>query len=186
MAVRPADRRLGMMSPWPGALGGAEDGPQIVGVGDLVAHHQQGRLPLGGGAVQNALDADVFPDGGQGDDSLVGVGAAHGVQLPPVGLHHNDPGVPREAMLAQGLVRLALGQVNFVDGRSGPQGLDHGVPALDDAVGLRLGHGPSVFVVFHGAISSFSTIFLQYTIFFGQDKAPGTQIFRHFSRRPSL
>jgi len=88
--------------------------------------------------------------------------------------------------MAQGLVRLALGQVNFVDGRSGPQGLDHGVPALDDAVGLRLGHGPPVFVVFHGAISSFSTIFLQYTIFHGQDKAPGTQIFRHFSRRAFL
>ena len=137
----------------PGTLGGAEDGPQIVGVGDLVAHHQQRRLPLGGGAVQNALDADVFPDGGQGDDSLVGVGAAHGVQLPPVGLHHNNPGVPGPGgNVAQGLVRLALGQVNFVDGRSGPQGLDHGVPALDEAVGLRLGGGPSGFVVSHGAM----------------------------------
>ena len=30
-----------------GALGGAEDGPQIVGVGDLVAHHQQGLLAIG-------------------------------------------------------------------------------------------------------------------------------------------
>lgn len=88
--------------------------------------------------------------------------------------------------MAQGLVRLALGQIDLVNGRSGPQGLNHSVAALDEAVGLRLGGGPSGFVVSHGAMSSFFRYFIQYTIFHGQDKAPGTQIFRHFSRRAFL
>ena len=40
--------------------------------------------------------------------------------------------------MAQGLVRLALGDVDLVDGGAHPQGFDHRVAALDDAVGLRV------------------------------------------------
>ena len=131
-----------------GALGGAEDGPQIVGVGDLIADHQQRRLPLGGGSVQQALHRHILPHSGQRNDPLMGVGAAHIVQLPPVGLHHHDALSPcLGGDVAQGLVRLPLGQIDLIHGRSGPQGLDHGVAALDDAVRLCL--RPSLFVVSH-------------------------------------
>ena len=55
--------------------------------------------------------------------------------------------------MAQGLVRLSLGQVNFVDGLPGAQGLDDGVAALNDAVRLRLGQGLLSFVVSHSSSS---------------------------------
>ena len=134
----------------PGALGGAQDRAQVVGVGDLVAHHQQRCLALLRGGGQNAVHRHILPHGGQGDHALVGVGAAHAVQLPPVGVHHHDAGVPGlGGDMPQRLVRLALGDVNFVDGRSCPQRLDDGVAALNDAVRLRLRQCPAVFRVLH-------------------------------------
>ncbi|CAN4001488.1 TRAP-type mannitol/chloroaromatic compound transport system, small permease component, partial [Dysosmobacter welbionis] len=42
----------------PGALSGPDDGPQVVGVGDLVAHHQQGGLALVPGGLKDALHTD--------------------------------------------------------------------------------------------------------------------------------
>ena len=129
----------------PGALRRADDGPQVVGVAELVADHQQGGLPPGLRRAENVLHRGVFPDGTEGDDALVGVGAAHGVQLPPVRFHHHGPGgAGLGGDVAQGLVRLALLQVDFINGRPGPQGLDDGVPPLDDAVGLG-GGGSAVF-----------------------------------------
>ena len=88
MAVRPALRRLGMMTPWaPGALGGPDDRPQVVGVGQLVADDDQGRFPLFlGSPARMSSTVGVFPNGGHGDNPLMGVGTAHVVQLPPVGV----------------------------------------------------------------------------------------------------
>ena len=121
----------------PGALRRADDGPQVMGVRQLVADHQQGGLPLVRRRLENVLHAGVLPDGAEGNDPLVGVGAAHGVQLPLVRLHHHRPGgAGLGGDMAQGLVRFALLEVDFINGRPGPQGLDDGVPALNDAVGL--------------------------------------------------
>ena len=121
----------------PGALSGPDDGPQVVGVGDLVAHHQQGGLALVPGGLKDALHTDVLPDRRQGDDALVGMGAAHGVQLPPVRLHHHHARRPGfGGNMSQGLVRLSLLEVNFVNRLPCPQGLNDGVAPLDDAVGL--------------------------------------------------
>ena len=138
----------------PGALGGAEDSTQVVGVGDFVAHHQQRRLPLFFGGIQQGLHGHIFPHSRQGDDPLVGVGTAHAIQLAPVGLHHHDALFPGPGgNMAQGLVCLALGQVDFVDVLPGAQSLDHGVAALNDAVRLRLGQGPLSIVFSHSSSS---------------------------------
>ncbi len=120
-----------------GAVGRPDDGAQIVGVGDLVAHHDQGRLVLGGGICQNIVYTDVLPHRCQSDDALMGVGAAHAVQLPPVGLHHHDarrPGLGGD--VAQSLVHLTLLDENFVDAGLRPQGFDHRVAAFNEAIGL--------------------------------------------------
>ena len=142
----------------PGALRRAEDGTQVMRVGDLVAHHQQGRFALFRSSGEHGLHAHILPDGGQGDDALMGVGAGHIVQFPPIRLHHHDACLPGPGGdVAQGLVRLPLGQVDFVDGGVGAQRLNDGIAALDDAVGLRLrlrsrfpvfvfSHGPSPLV----------------------------------------
>ena len=87
MAVSPALRRLGMMTPWAPA-------------------HSAVRM-------------------------------AHGVQLPPVRLHHHDarrPGLGGH--VAQGAVRLPLLQVDLINGGSRPQSFDNGVASFDDAVGF--------------------------------------------------
>ena len=149
----------------PGALGGTEDGAQIVGIGDLVADHQQRRFAPVGGGLQNALHRHILPDGGQRDNALMGVGARHGVQLAAVGLHHhNARGAGLGGDVAQRLVRLALGKIDLVDGRSGPQRLDHRVASLDHAVGLRLRHRAALRrgrLLFHRN-NSFPDISIQY------------------------
>ena len=137
-----------------GALRRAQNGAQIVGVGNFVAHHQQRRLALFGGGVQQGLHGHILPHGRQGDDPLMGVGAAHAVQLAPVGLHHHDAlfaGAGGD--VAEGLVRFPLGQINFVNIFAGAQRLYDGVASLDDAVRLRLGQGLLPVVLSHSSSS---------------------------------
>ena len=157
-----------------GALGGAEDGAQIVGVGDLIAHHQQGRFPPLCCRGEDALHRDVLPHGGQSDDALMGVGAGNAVQLAAVGLHHHDARVPGPGGdVAQGLVRLALGNVDLVDGGAHPQGFDHRVAALDDAVGLRVRQGTAalgILHIFHGYDLIFLELLTSITQYFGEIK----------------
>ena len=142
-----------------GALGGTQDRAQVVGIGYLVAHHQQRRLAPGGGRLQDLLHRGVFPHGRQSDDPLVGMGAAHGVQLPPVGVHHHDArGAGLGGDVPQRLVRLALGDVDLVDGRLRPQGLDDRVAALDDAVRLGVGQRPSALGVLYLSHGVYLTI----------------------------
>ena len=84
----------------------------------------------------------------------MGVGAAHAVQLAPVGLHHHDAlfaGAGGD--VAEGLVRFPLGQINFVNILAGAQRLDNGVASLDDAVRLRLGQGLLPVVLSHSSSS---------------------------------
>ena len=67
----------------------------------------------------------------------MGVGAAHAVQLSPIGLHHHDARCPGLGCdVAQGLVYLTLLDENFVNTGLCPQGFDHRVAAFNEAVGL--------------------------------------------------
>ena len=119
----------------PGALRRPEDGSQVVGIGDLVAHHHKGGLSPLLRPGQNVLQLAVFPHGRLGDDPLVGAGDAHGVQLPPVALRHHDaplPGFSQDP--GQGPVRVSPGHEQLVDGPSGPEGLLHRVAALDQVL----------------------------------------------------
>ena len=114
-----------------GALSGADDGPQIVGVADLVADNDKGRLLPLLRQGQNIADLAVFPHAGQGDDPLVRVGLTHKVQLAPVGLHHYNALLPGlGSNVPQGLVHIAPGDEDFVDGPAGPQGLNDRVAAF--------------------------------------------------------
>ena len=114
------------------ALGGADDGAQIVGIGDLVTDDDEGVFIPFLGDVQNVLHRAVFLHRAQGHHTLVGVGLAHGVQLPAVGLHHHDAlGSGLGGDVPEGLIHLALGDVDLVDGSSGAESLDHGISALD-------------------------------------------------------
>ena len=120
-----------------GAVGRPNNRAQIMGIGDLIAHDDQGLFVLCRRVRQNILHADVLPHRRQGDDPLMGMGAAHAVQLPPVGFHHDDA---RRAGLgsdmSQSLVRFPLLDENLIDAGFRPQGLDHRVAAFDEAVGL--------------------------------------------------
>ena len=147
----------------PRALGGADHRPQVVGVAQLVAHHDQGGLPLGPGGLQDVVHAGVLPHRRQGDHPLVGVGAAHAVQLAPVALHHHNAlGAGGGGDVSQGRVGLPPGQIDLVDRGARPQGLRHGVAALDDAVGLPAG-GRSALLHGLSCLSHWSDTGQQYT-----------------------
>ena len=131
-----------------GAFGGADHGPQVVGVGKLVADHDEGGLTLFPGGIENIVHGGVFPNGGNGDDPLMGVGDGHSVQLPPVAVHDGDalfPGLGGD--VAQSGIGLPLGDIYLVNGGARPEGLDDGVAAFDDAVGLLLAVLPIVLLV---------------------------------------
>ena len=76
-----------------GALGAAEDGPQIVRVGQLVANDNQGSFSTAGGLLQDIVNGVVHMGGCLGNHTLVGVGEGHGVQLPPVHRYYHRPGL---------------------------------------------------------------------------------------------
>ena len=151
-------------------------------VGDLIADHQQRILALGGGIFQQRLHRHILPHGSQRNHALMGVGAAHVVQLAPVGLHHHDAGgTGLGGDVAQRLVGLALGQIDLIDGGAGAQRLDHRVAAFNDAIGFRLRQCLFIFVFFHFLfLISFSGChnsgFYQYSISRQQDKAPFIEI----------
>ena len=103
-----------------GGVGGTDDRTQVVGIAELVAHHDQGLFPLLPGDGENVVHGDILPHRAQGDDALVGVGTAHAVQLAPVGVHHHDALFPGGGGdMPQGGVGFALGDENFVDGHAG-------------------------------------------------------------------
>ena len=117
------------------ALGGTDDGAEVVRVADLVADHQQRRFVPVPRGLEDILDGGVLPHGGEGDDALMRLRAAHEVQLAAVDLHDHDArGAGGGRDVAQRLVGLALGEVDLVDGGTGAQRLDDRVAALDQPV----------------------------------------------------
>ena len=103
-----------------------------MGVGQLVADHNQGFFALIRGDGQNVLHRGVSLGRRHGDDALVGLGDAHGVQLAVVGFHHHNallPGLGCDG--AERAVRGAPGNVELVDSRSGAQRLCNGVAPFD-------------------------------------------------------
>ena len=120
------------------ALGSADNSPQVMGVGNFVADHQQRRLAPLRRFLQNILHRGVGLGGGDGNNALVAVGDAHGIQLPPVRLHHYHAGLSGgSGNAAKGTVRLPFSNIEFINRRAGAQGLRHRVAALDESFGLR-------------------------------------------------
>ena len=75
--------------------------------------------------------------------------------------------------MSQRLIRLALGDVDLVDGGAHPQGFDHRVAALDDAVGLRVRQGTAalgILHIFHGYDLIFLELLTSITQYFGEIK----------------
>ena len=138
-----------------GGVGGADDRPQIVWVAELVADHDEGGLTPLPGNIQDVVHSGIFPHGGQGDDPLVGMGAAHAVQLPAVGVHYHNALLPGGGGdVSQGGICVPLHEKDLVDGYAGPQGLGDRIAAFNDAVVFRLHRGGAAqrgsFV--HGAV----------------------------------
>ena len=79
----------------------------------------------------------------------MGVRAGHEVELALVRVHDDHArGAGGRGDVAERLIGLALLDENFVDGRARAQRFDHGVAALDDAVGLRVLHARGLFLAF--------------------------------------
>ena len=145
-AVRPAERRLGIITPWAPAHSAVRiTAPRLWGSESSSQTTTRGGSPRSRAACRMSSTVAVGPDGGHGHSPLVSVGKAHGVQLPPVALHHHHPRSGRWiARWSQGRRRSPPGQIELVDGGPRPQSLQHRVAALDDPVGFRCGLPPMV------------------------------------------
>ena len=131
------------------ALRRADDRAKVMRVGDLVADDDQGVFAFFARDVQNILNTDIFAHARERDDALMGVRAGHEVELALVRVHDDHArGAGGRGDVAERLIGLALLDENFVDGRARAQRFDHGVAALDDAVGLRVLHARGLFLAF--------------------------------------
>ena len=118
-----------------GALRAADDGAEIVRVADLVTHDHEGRFSALLREGENIVDAAGIPHGADRDHALVGVGAAHEIQLAAIAFHHDQPQLPRPGSdMPQGLVHVAAGDHDLVDRAPRAQSLDDGVAPLDQLV----------------------------------------------------
>ena len=114
-----------------GALGASEDSAQIMGVGQLIADHQQGSLPTGSGLLQKIVNGVVHMGGSQGDDALMGTGEGHGIQLPAIHRNHHGSGLlGLGSQPLQAPVGISGGDEHLVNGAAAFQGLGNGVAAL--------------------------------------------------------
>lgn len=153
MAVRPALRRLGMTTPWAPAHSAVRmTAPRLWGSDSSSQRTIRGASPCSSARWEDVLDRGVFPNGGHGDNPLMGVGTGHLVQLPPVGVdHHHTVGSGSVGDVTQGAVCISLGQINFINGGTGTQCLDDRVASFNDAI--RFGRPAEAGVC--GILSSF-------------------------------
>lgn len=79
-----------------GNLGRADDGPQVVRVGDAVAQDDEGRFPPLPRQGENVVQLGVPGRGGNGDNPLVRARGAHAIQFAPVAFLHGHPLLARK------------------------------------------------------------------------------------------
>ena len=102
-----------------------------MGVGQLIANHQQGCLATACCLFQQVVDGEIVSCGSQSDHTLMGAGKAHGIQLSSVHGHHNSAcllGIGSQFL--QGTVSLTGGNEHLVDGAAGAQGFGQGIAAF--------------------------------------------------------
>ena len=125
-------------------FGGADDGAEVMRVGQLVAEDDERRLPFFRGAGEDVVDGGIVVRGDDGDDALVRAGGGELVELAPVGLDDDGPGLLRHGGEArERAVGIALGEIDLVDGAAGRERLGHGVAPFEQ-VFRRLGVGASI------------------------------------------
>ena len=134
---------------------------QIVGVLDAVAQHEEGRLALLFGDVQQLLHRDVGDLAGKGGHALMALGAGHEPQL--VGVHPLDGGphlLGHGGVVSRYRRGHALGNEHGVHAGAALEQLGDGVFAVHEALVLLLGllraaagAARGVFL-FHGVFSS--------------------------------
>ena len=134
-----------------GALGTSQNRAQIMGVGKIVAEHQQRRFSPGRSLGKDLVNGAVVPGGSLGDHALMGVGKGHGIQLPAIHRNHNGTGflcLRRKAL--QSPVGLTVGNKNLINGTPAFQRFLKGVAPFQLAFRLLRsgGRGPSFIV--HG------------------------------------
>ena len=106
-----------------------------MGIAQLIADDDEGSLSPGGGFFQNVVDGVVGVGGDQGDDTLMGPGGGHLVQLPAVhGNHHGTGFLGFCGKPLQTPVGVTHGHKDLVDGPAYLQGFLQGVAALDLAL----------------------------------------------------
>ena len=106
----------------PGALGTAQQRPQVARIGDPGSHQQEGvatdRRTCGGAEV---LEGHRLDRAGQGDDALRGLGAGLGIEA---GVRHGLDGNPHPGGQLLDLVQQRRGVLVL-----GHEHLAHGTPA---------------------------------------------------------
>ena len=120
-----------------GDLGRADDGPQVVRVGDAVAQHDKGALAPALGQRQNIAQRGVAGGGCHGDNALVRAGGAHAVQLAAVTFLCRNPlfaGAVNDA--PQGRRRTGR-EKKLVQLPAGAQRFPYGVFALQQILARR-------------------------------------------------
>ena len=80
-------------------FGGADDGAEVMRVGQLVAEDDERRLPFFRGAGEDVVDGGIVVRGDDGDDALVRAGGGELIELAPVGLDDDGPGLLRRAAI---------------------------------------------------------------------------------------
>ncbi len=80
-------------------VGAADDGPEVVGVGDVVQDDHQGFFPLGGRQGQHVFHGAEGEGRHHGGDALVGLVTGHVFQLDP--FHGLDHQAPRPGLVSQ-------------------------------------------------------------------------------------
>ena len=115
-----------------GALRRADDGPEVVAVGNLVTDDQERVLPAGGGKTEHVLDIGVIAHCADGDGPLMGVRPAHGIQLAPVAFDNADaPFAGQRRKIAQVPVALPRGKKKLVNRPPGAKRLGDRIAAFD-------------------------------------------------------
>ena len=91
------------------------------------------------GSIEDILYAGVFPHRCHGNNALMAVGHAHGIEFAAIHIHDHDTrlfcGIGNAA---QGMIGLPLGHIDLINGSTGAQRLSHRISSFDQAIGNSL------------------------------------------------